>query len=277
MEVGDWPLVWSDEFDRSGGVDLKKWSYEEEFIRNEKAQQLYTKRAKNIRQEKGNLVLQAFAEKRKNKNYEADSPQWIKNRKEADYTSGSVNGRGKFAFQYGKLEVRAKIEYGRGVWPAIWALGANGKWPDCGEIDILEYVSQDKHKVHGTMHWQKGTNYGGGHTKNINEPDLLEGFHTYGMDWTPEKIDLYFDGKKFHTLTLDDANRADGSNPFRQPYYLILNLAIGGWAQKADPADYPRKFVLDYVRLYQDPEQADSFILKNGQKSSPAQEKKKKP
>lgn len=140
MDVsGDWVLVWADEFNGSGGVNAKNWECELNFVRNEKALQLYTNRAKNIRQQGGCLVIEAFYEKQKNKNYEKNSPQWIKNREYAEYTSGSVNSKNKFSFQYGKLEIRAKIEHGRGVWPALWALGNNinkVSWPACGEIDL---------------------------------------------------------------------------------------------------------------------------------------------
>lgn len=270
-DKSEWKLIWSDEFNKSGKVDPKKWNIEKEFVRNENAQQLYTDNSKNIKQAGGMLVLQALAEKRKNKNFDSKSNNWRFSREFADYTSGSVNSQGKFSFMYGKVEIKAKLEHGKGVWPALWLIGDNIKkvsWPACGEIDILEYISQDKQKVHGTFHWGKSSSLGGGHTKNFVVPDLLDKFHTYGMIWTPEKLELTFDGKVFHTLDLSKAQDGD-YNAFRQPFHFIMNLAIGGWAEKADPKDYPRKFLIDYIRVYQQKGDPNAEYWIDGQKKKP--------
>lgn len=268
-----WELVWSDEFNKSGAPDPKKWNIEKEFVRNENAQQLYTDRKQNIAQARGKLILTARAEKRKNGNYDPQGPSWRQTREYADYTSGSVNSTGKFSFRYGRLLIRAAIEHGKGVWPALWLIGeAPGKtWPQCGEIDLLEYISQDKDRVHGTLHWDKAYNSGPGmgRTVSYKAPDVLDGFHDYEMIWTPEKIEFLYDGTTYYTFEIKNATVGD-YNAFRNPHHLILNLAIGGWAERADPADYPRRFIVDYVRVYQDRNVKESQLFINGkQKKGP--------
>lgn len=268
-----WELVWSDEFNKSGAPDSKKWNIEKEFVRNENAQQLYTDRRQNVAQARGNLVFTAFAEKRKNGNYNSKGPTWRETREYADYTSGSVNTTGKFSFRYGRLLIRAAIEHGKGVWPALWLIGeAPGKtWPQCGEIDLLEYISQDKDRVHGTLHWDEAYNSGPGmgRTVSYKADDVLRGFHDYEMIWTPEKIEFFYDGKPYYSFEIKNAE-VNGYNAFNNPHHLILNLAIGGWAERADPAAYPRRFMVDYVRVYQDKSVKESQLFINGkQKKGP--------
>lgn len=267
-EAESWRLVWADEFNGLS-LDTKKWNIEVDFVRNVNAQQLYTDRRKNIRLDKGMLVFEAHAERAENRQYDPESKSWLKNRRFADYTSGSVNSSGKFAFRYGKVDIRAKLQHGKGVWPALWMLGeAPGKgWPDCGEIDILEYISQQKHTVHGTLHWEQSSNtLGAGRTKNIAVPSLLDGFHTYGLEWDKDTIRLLFDGEVFHTFAVADAQNGD-YNPFRNRYHFILNLAVGGWAERADPKDYPRRFVIDYIRVWQKKDDPESKVWINGRET----------
>lgn len=268
-----WELVWNDEFNKSGAPDPKKWNIEKDFVRNENAQQLYTDRKQNIVQARGKLVLTAKAEKRKNGRYDPKGASWRETREYADYTSGSVNSTGKFSFRYGRLVIRAAIEHGKGVWPALWLIGEYpGKtWPQCGEIDLLEYISQDKDRVHGTLHWDKAYNSGPGLGRTVSHkaPDVLDGFHEYEMIWTPEKIEFFYDGKPYYSFDIEKAT-VDGYNAFQNPHHLILNLAIGGWAERADPADYPRRFMIDYVRVYQDKKEKDAILIVNGkQKKGP--------
>lgn len=263
---GKWVLIWSEEFDKPGVPDKTKWTIETEFVRNVNARQIYTDRPKNVTVKNGNLVLTAFAEKWKNGNYDANSDDWKKNREFAEYTSGSINSAGKFEFMYGKVEIRAKIEFGKGVWPALWLIGMNIDevgWPKCGEIDLLEYATQNRDFIHGTFHWQEGNEVGFSQKKEVN--NLLVGYHVYGMIWTPEKIDLTFDNKVFHTLDLKKADLGD-YNAFRQPFYLIMNLALGSMSEEPEAKDYPRKFMVDYVRVYQRENDPNAQILINGKK-----------
>lgn len=141
--------------------------------------------------------------------------------------------------KYGKIEVRAKLPKGIGSWPAIWMLGTSRPkvgWPACGEIDIMEYVSSAPGTCHATLHWKRTD--GGTNRKNASkgiktkEPSLTDTFHVYGMEWDDKNITFTLDGKPYGTLPVDIANQPDGSNPFRAPHYLLLNLALGGsWGQ----------------------------------------------
>lgn len=268
-----WELVWGDEFTKSGAPDSKKWNIETDFVRNENAQQLYTDRKQNIAQERGKLVLTAKVGKHKNGRFDPNGSSWREKREFADYTSGSVNSAGKFSFRYGRLVICAAIEHGKGVWPALWLIGESpGKtWPQCGEIDLLEYISQNKDRVHGTLHWDKAYNSGPGlgRTVSYKAPDVLDGFHEYEMIWTPEKIAFLYDGKPYYSFEIEKA-AVGGYNAFRNPHHLVLNLAVGGWAERADPAEYPRRFMIDYVRVYQDRNVKDALLIVNGnQKKGP--------
>jgi beta-glucanase (GH16 family) len=236
---GTWTLAFSDEFDAPGPPDPAKWGYELGYIRNNE-KQYYTSRSENVRVEGGNLVIEARKEP-----YEGFG-----------YTSASVNTEGRFEFQYGRAEVRAKLPSGVGMWPAIWTLGVNRKsvgWPACGEIDIMENVGFEPARVHGSVHTTaynhtKGTQK----TAIVDVPNLLDGFHVYSMEWSPDRIDLAIDGQKYFTF-----NKEVGGTtvwPFDAPQYLLINLAIGGaWGgQKGiDDAKFPARYLVDYVRIYQ--------------------------
>jgi beta-glucanase (GH16 family) len=151
--------------------------------------------------------------------------------------------------------VRAKIPAGMGVWPAIWMLGDNVSkvgWPLCGEIDIMEFVGHDSSVVHGTVHYAqpvlKEHLQSGG---KIVVPQPHNDFHVYAAEWNSEEIKFLFDDKVYHSFRVDEAG-ADTSNPFRQPFYLLINFALGGsWGKAIDDKVLPQKFLVDYVRLYQ--------------------------
>lgn len=247
-------LVWHDEFNEPK-LDTRFWTPEINFVRNIEAVQIYTARPKNLSLTQGALTLTAHHEHFESTNWKPESPHWWESRKEADYTSGSINSRGKVEFRYGRVEIRAKIEHGRGVWPALWLIGNNpGGWPSCGEIDILEYVSQNPQTHHATLHYTKDGQYLNPTVPHATATPLAGDWHLYGMNWTPEKIELTLDGAVVFSYALDEATQADGKNPFRDGrYFLILNLALDGWAEAPVPEDYPRTFSVDYVRLYQDP------------------------
>jgi beta-glucanase (GH16 family) len=238
--TGAWTLVFADEFDHAGSLDGSKWGYELGYIRNGE-KQFYTSRPENVRIEDGTLVIEARKE------------PW----QGFGYTSASVNTMGRFQFTYGRVEVRAKIPTGAGTWPAAWMLGVNRSevgWPTCGEIDIMENVGFDPRRIVGTIHTAaynhtKGTQK----SANVELQAPWEDFHLYAMEWYPDHLDIFVDGQKYFTFTNDGSDDTK-TWPFNKPQYLLLNLAIGGsWGgqQGIDDTTFPHRYVIDYVRIYQ--------------------------
>lgn len=231
--------MFSDEFDTPGAPNASKWGYELGYIRNNE-KQYYTSRPENVRVEGGNLVIEGRKE-----SYQGFG-----------YTSASINTEGRFEFQYGRVEVRAKLPAGVGMWPAIWMLGTNRSsvgWPACGEIDIMENVGFEPLRIHGSVHTTaynhvKGTQK----TATIDIANPSDDFHVYGMEWYPDRIDVSVDGQKYFTFR--NENTGTDVWPFAAPQYLLINLAIGGsWGgQKGiDDAKMPARYAVDYVRIYQ--------------------------
>jgi len=256
--AGEWKLVWSDEFDKAGPPDPAKWNYEEGFIRNNEDQYYKRERTENARVENGMLVIEARKEQFKNAAFDpnaADKGRGRRGREYAQYTSASLTTRGKAAWTYGRIEVKAKLPSGRGTWPAIWMLGSNRQagWPACGEIDIMEFVGYEPGIIHANIHTKKynhvqKTNKG----DKITIPDASDGFHVYAIEWDEKKIDFFVDDKKYFSF----ANEGTGADawPYDKDQYLILNLAIGGaWggARGVDTSIFPQRFYIDYVRVYQ--------------------------
>jgi len=252
----NWRLVWSDEFNVSGAPDSAKWTFEEGFVRNNEAQ-LYTKgRLENVRVENGMLVIEARKEEFQNPFFKEGSKRAEEARRMANYTSGSVTTEGKGSWNRGRVEVRAKLPAGRGTWLAIWMLGANyGKvgWPKCGEIDIMEHVGFDPGVIHANIH-TKSYN----HVKKTDKGDKIMvenpsgSFHVYAVEWSTARMEFFVDDKKYFTYT-NDKTGVDAW-PFDKPFYLILNIAIGGsWGgQKGiDDSVFPQRMEVDYVRVYQ--------------------------
>lgn len=171
----------------------------------------------------------------------------------SQYTSTRLHTKGKQAFQYGKIEARLKLPTGQGVWPAFWMLGSNidtVPWPDCGEIDIMEYVGRSPHEVHTSIH-TRSSHGRTVNTKVITRPDIEEGFHTYAAEWTSQEIRFYVDDRPVYTYRPEVYN--ERTWPFDQPFYLLLNLAIGGHfgGPEVDDRIFPQSYVVDYVRVYQ--------------------------
>ncbi len=254
-------LVWADEFNTAGKPDATKWKYEIGFIRNHE-KQYYTDSLKNARVENGHLIIEAHKEKIANKDFEStrfkDSTwlHYILKIDSAQYTSASLTTKGKVAWKYGKIEVKAKLPKGVGQWPAIWMLGENKKevgWPQCGEIDIMEHVGFNKDTIFGSVH-SKTYNHIKKNQKTqgvfIDQP--YDKFHIYSIEWTPEKVDFLLDGKVYlHTI---NEHKTTNEWPFNQNFNLKLNNAIGGmWgAQKGiDDNVFPTQMTIDYVRVYQ--------------------------
>lgn len=253
----DWKLVWSDEFDKPGLPDSSKWSYEEGWIRNRELQYYTRAREENARVENGMLVIEARKERIKNPSYDPNAKSKSnKSREYTEYTSASLTTRGKAQWTYGRIEARAKLPTGRGMWPAFWALGTNSRevgWPACGEMDIMEYVGFDPDTIHANFHTKKYNHVlGTGKGKTIKVPKPFEDFHVYAIEWYPDRIDCFVDDTKYFTFK----NEGTGSDvwPFDKDQYLILNSAIGGaWGgQKGiDDSIFPQRYYIDYVRVYQ--------------------------
>lgn len=242
----DWKLVWSDEFNYNGLPDPKKWDYEEGFIRNNEPQYYTRGRLNNARVEHGYLIIEG---RKESITIPGSNPPQI-----ITYTSASLITRNKASWQYGRIEVRAKLPQGKGVWPAIWMLGENRGsvgWPRCGEIDIMEFVGKEPDKVHGTVHYQKdGKRHTNGKSLTTQKP--FDEFHIYALEWYPDRMDFYFDDIKYHTFHIPDATDTASDNPFRKPQYLLINLALGGsWGGPIDAAILPQQYLIDYVRVYQ--------------------------
>lgn len=232
-----WKLVWSDEFNGRGLPDPKKWDYEVGLIRNKEAQYYTKARKENVRCENGRLI--------------------IEDRKEpfegAEYTSGSINTLGKFTFQYGRVEVSAKLPKALGTWPAIWMMGEDRPevgWPRCGEIDIMEHVAHNPTQIHATVHQAKdgGGFWSKGGTMKL--PTYGDEFHTYAMEWSKEKLVFFVDDKAYFTFPYEGPSKWS----FDRKMYLLLNLAIGGtWGGEKgiDAEAFPQRYEIDYVRIYQ--------------------------
>ena len=241
--------VWSDEFDRPGLPNAAKWRYDTEYNKrgwfNNELQYYAAARRENTRVENGRLIIEARRERLSGK---ADFGG-------QNYASGKLITRGVAAWKYGFIEVRAKLACGRGVWPAIWMLAADGKtgWPAMGEIDIMEHVGWDKGRVHGTVH-TKAYNHSIGTQKGASRmvPDACTAFHRYQLSWNPERILIGVDGRAFMRFD-NNGKRNLATWPFASPQYLILNVAVGGWGgQKGiDPAAFPSRMEVDYVRVWQ--------------------------
>lgn len=224
---GGWVLKWADEFNGSR-LNTKYWSPELGVIRNKGTLQTYTTDC--IQVKSGYLILHSKAKDTKNTSYIEGSNKWFQQAKTMPYASGSITSSGKLDFTYGRLEVRAKMPEAKGAWPAIWLIGSNGwGWPKCGEIDILEHLSQSPGKCYMTLHWGKGGTQNTqtkGFTTNI--PNPYGKFHIYAMEWDEKTMKMFIDEKEVASWDLSAMDYPDGTNPFRTPHHLILNTAIGG-------------------------------------------------
>ncbi|MCE0497104.1 MAG: glycoside hydrolase family 16 protein [Methylacidiphilales bacterium] len=247
-------LVWSDDFSQEpdGLPDPKKWIYEEGFVRNNESQYYTKARLENARIENGALVIEGRKE-----DYTppgATAPV-------AHYTSAALETRTQADWIYGRIEVRAELPWGKGVWPAIWTLGVNVSdpqvgWPRCGEIDIMELVGKQPGVIYGTVHYfGNGKEASQGGQLPVDHPEA--DFHVYATEWTPERIDLFVDDKKYFSFDVKSADN-DGQNPFHKPHFLILNLALGGgWGGPIDDSIFPQRLVVSSVRVYQKESSSD--------------------
>jgi Beta-glucanase/Beta-glucan synthetase len=247
-------LVWADEFNNSGKPDTANWKYEQGFMRNEELQWYQTD---NAWCENGVLVIEGRKETKPSPSFKRDSGDWRNNKENIHYTSSSINTAGKHSWQYGRFVMRGKIDVSSGLWPAWWTLGVSGEWPSNGEIDMMEYyrgkilanIAVGTQKKY-TAEWHSNT-------KSIVElggSEWVSKFHIWRMDWTEKDISLFLDDQLLIKVDMDKlCNKDDtGTHPFKQPHYMLLNLAMGGMnGGSLVNTKFPNRFEVDYVRVYQ--------------------------
>lgn len=238
-------LVWADEFE-SDSLDLTSWSYDVGdgcpslcgWGNNEL--EYYTASSNNAYQTEGKLVIEA-------------KPEVIAS---SHYTSAKLLTRGKQQFKYGRIDIRAKLPEGQGIWPAVWMLPVDnvyGGWPSSGEIDIAELVGHEPAKIHGTIHFGPSLGYSqsrsGSHT--LTEGSFADEFHVFSIIWQEDEIQWLVDDIEYHAISRGDV----GTNtyPFNQEFYLIMNLAVGGnWpGAPGDETVFPQSMMIDFVRVFQ--------------------------
>jgi len=234
-----WKLVWSDEFDYKGFPDPSKWGYETGYVRNNELQYYTESRSDNVKVENGLLIIETKKESFKG----------------FDYTSASLTTKYKESWLYGRVEIRAKLPTGKGMWPTIWMLGSNiddEGWPACGEIDIMENVGFDPDKIYVSIHTQAyNSTLNNQKSSTILVPHPYRYFHVYTIEWFEDRIDFYIDDKKCFTFRKECTGFETW--PFDKAQYLIINAAVGGnlgGAHGVDGSIFPQKFYIDYVRVY---------------------------
>lgn len=236
-----WTLTFEQKFDgpRGQAPDPAVWARDLGAWRPNNELEYYSDGADNAFLDgKGHLIIEARKEERGGR----------------EYTSARLKTQGKFEQRYGKFEARLKMPEGHGIWPAFWMLGSNINktvWPRCGEIDVVECIGRAPGVVYGTLH---GPGYSGGRGPqgHIASDTLSTKFHDYGVEWSPGRIVWTFDGKPYHQVERKDVGDKDW--PFDHPFFLILNLAVGGtFSGNPDATStYPQQFVVDWVRVWKD-------------------------
>jgi len=249
----EYKLVWADEFNKEGQPDSANWNYEYGYVRNNELQWY---QPANAGCTDGFLVIEARRVQQSNPNFEQGSTNWRKSRDSIYYTSSCLITKNKQSWQYGRFEMRARINISNGIWPAWWTLGVSKPWPANGEIDIMEFY---RGKLLANIACLGAANKTEWHSNTFPVDSMggkkwSEQFHIWRMDWTKEYIALYCDDQLLNKTALSLLDNKDGSafNPFRQPHYMLLNLAIGG-QNGGDPSGttFPKKLEVDYVRVYQ--------------------------
>jgi beta-glucanase (GH16 family) len=244
-----WTLVWSDEFNGADGSapDSSKWTYDtggKGWGNNEL--ECYTNRLQNSQIQGGNLVITARKESTSCSDGVASC-----------YTSARLKTQGLFSQAYGRFEARVKIPAGQGMWPAFWMLGndiTSAGWPKCGEIDIMENIGKEPGGVHGSLHGPSTT----GPTSDLTStfslpggPKFADDFHLYAVEWEPGVVRFYVDSNLYATFNQSQWP-AGGAWVFDHPFFLILNVAVGGdWPGLPDNTTrFPQQMLVDYVRVY---------------------------
>jgi beta-glucanase (GH16 family) len=241
----DWQLVWSDEFEGVEGEspDPDNWTYDIGRGQNgwgNQELQYYTDRPENAALDgEGNLVITARRESFNG----------------ADYTSARIKTQGLFDQGYGRFEARLKTPFGPGIWPAFWMLGSNFDtvgWPQSGEIDLMELRGQEPSKIAGSLH---GPGYSAGNAISrsftLSNARFDTEYHVFAIEWFEDRIDYYVDDVRYQRITREDVED-EGEWVFNQPFFMILNIAVGGnyVGPPSDQTPLPQEMVIDYVRVY---------------------------
>lgn len=237
-----WNLVWQDEFN-GDMLDLQNWTFDlgANGWGNSEMEE-YTNRVDNVRIENGNLIIEARQD---------ETAKY-------GYTSARIKTQNLQAWQYGRIEGRLKLPQGQGIWPAFWMLGSDisttAGWPNCGEIDIMEFIGKEPNNIYTTAH---GPGYSGAkgissHT-NLPQGSLQNDFHVYAIEWEATEIRWYIDDAQVFKVTSADAE--PNKWVFDHPFFIILNVAVGGgWPGFPDSTTvFPQQMLVDYVRVYQRP------------------------
>jgi beta-glucanase (GH16 family) len=233
-------LLWQDNFDQDGFLDPDIWTIEtggSGFGNNEA--QFYTNQEKNIFVKDHMLHIQAHKENYENRNY----------------TSGKLVTYQKKHIKYGRIEVEAKLPKGKGTWPAIWLLGENKKetgWPLCGEIDLIEHIGRRPGQFHFSLHTKSFNHKNNNHLTYVYEDlSLLDGFQVFSIEWDEKQISFYINNRQMATFK-KSKNATVEDWPYDQPFYLIINLAIGGhWGGDIDDNIFPVELNIKSVKVYE--------------------------
>ena len=241
-----WQLVWADEFDGSS-IDSGKWEFEvNAWGGGNNELQYYTDRVENAFVRDGCLSIVAKKE------------AYTGSEGSRDYTSARLRSKDRGDWKYGRMEIRAKLPVGQGVWPAIWMLPTDnvyGTWAASGEIDIMEYLGQKPNEVFGTLHygakWPKNVHTGKSFT--LRKGTFHEDFHVFAIEWEEGEIRWYVDGEHYQTQTKWHTEEADFPAPFDQRFHFVLNVAVGGNLPGSpdETTVFPQAMLVDYVRVYQ--------------------------
>jgi beta-glucanase (GH16 family) len=243
-----WRLVWADEFNEDGRLDLQNWTFDLGGTGwGNRELQYYTGRSpENVVVQDGSLVIRALNER-------YSGPDGVKR----NYTSTRLHTRRHFSATYGRFEARVKLPIGKGLWPAFWMLGDDiGEvgWPSCGEIDVFENKGSEPATIHGALHGP-GYSHGSGLTASYSLPSyqrFTDDFHTFAVEWEPSQVRFYVDHSLYKVATPSDM--PSGKRwVFDHPFFLVLNLAVGGnWPGSPDESTiFPQTMNVDYVRVYQ--------------------------
>ncbi|HRI46539.1 MAG TPA: family 16 glycosylhydrolase [Ignavibacteriaceae bacterium] len=242
----NYQLVWSDEFNGTS-LNTNDWTYEIGPNPANNELQYYTNRIHNLYLEDGSLVIRALSEIYGGMNY----------------TSARI--KTKLNWKYGKIEARIKLPYGQGIWPAFWMLGQNINsvgWPACGEIDIVELVGGGPgrdNRCYATLHWEQNGHASYGSNYTLPSGIFADDYHIFTATWTPQKVECFVDGIRYFVIDITPA----GLSEFHAPYFIILNLAVGGnWPGNPNSSTiFPQYMYVDYVRVYQDAASVPTVVL----------------
>ena len=232
--------VWQDEFNGTS-LDLTSWGFDigNSGWGNNELQYYTNNRPENVYLTGGKLVIEA-----KKENYQGSA-----------YTSTRLLTKGKKEFTLGRIDIRAKLPVGKGIWPALWMLGKKidqTSWPACGEIDIMELVGKEPNKVHGTLHWGANTasHVYQGNSYTLSSGNYSEKFHVFSLVWELDKMEIFMDDNS--VFKFDKSKVGSAAYPFNEPFFLIFNVAVGGdWPGSPDASTvFPQQMFVDYVRVF---------------------------